>query len=109
MSVFAKAKASRSARAVLSGAALVGVSALLLTACSSGGGEAASPSASETAAAGDALPIKAGDRALDLKIGTILPQSGTLAFLGPPEEAGVALAAKEINEADMGLNIEVVY
>ena len=109
MSVFAKAKASRSARAVLSGAALVGVSALLLTACSSGGGEAASPSASETAAAGDALPIKAGDRALDLKIGTILPQSGTLAFLGPPEEAGVKLGATEVNDADIGLNLDVVY
>ncbi|TFW00059.1 ABC transporter substrate-binding protein [Leifsonia flava] len=109
MSVFAKAKASRSARAVLSGAALVGVSALLLTACSSGGGEAASPSASETAAAGDALPIKAGDRALDLKIGTILPQSGTLAFLGPPEEAGVALGATEVNDAASGLNLEVIY
>ena len=109
MSVFAKAKASRSARAVLSGAALVGVSALLLTACSSGGGEAASPSASETAAAGDALPIKAGDRALDLKIGTILPQSGTLAFLGPPEEAGVKLGATEVNDAASGLNRDVVY
>ncbi len=54
-------------------------------------------------------PIEAGERDLTLKVGTILPQSGTLAFLGPPEEAGVALAAKEINEADMGITIEVVY
>jgi ABC-type branched-subunit amino acid transport system substrate-binding protein len=108
MSVFAKAKASRSARAVLSGVALVGVSALLLTACSSGGGEA-SPSTSAAADAGDALPIKAGDRALDLKIGTILPQSGTLAFLGPPEEAGVKLGATDVNDADSGLKLDVVY
>ncbi|MET0726197.1 MAG: ABC transporter substrate-binding protein [Leifsonia sp.] len=108
MSVFAKAKASRSARAVLSGAALVGVSALLLTACSSGGGEA-TPSTSAAADAGDALPIKAGDRALDLKIGTILPQSGTLAFLGPPEEAGVKLGATDVNAADSGLKLDVVY
>ena len=36
MSVFAKATASRSARAVWTGVALAGVSALLLTACSSG-------------------------------------------------------------------------
>jgi len=34
-----------------------------------------------------------------LKIGTLLPQTGSLAFLGPPEFAGVHLAVKEINEA----------
>jgi branched-chain amino acid transport system substrate-binding protein len=34
-----------------------------------------------------------------LKIGTILPTTGNLAFLGPPEFAGVDLAIKEINEA----------
>jgi branched-chain amino acid transport system substrate-binding protein len=44
---------------------------------------------------------------LTLKIGTALPQTGNLAFLGPPEEAGVALAVKEINEADKGIQIEV--
>jgi len=42
-----------------------------------------------------------GDRAGDgeLKIGTILPETGSLAFLGPPEFAGVDLALAEINEA----------
>jgi ABC-type branched-subunit amino acid transport system substrate-binding protein len=109
MSVFAKATASRSARAAWTGVALAGVSALLLTACSSGAPAPAESDEPTEAAAGDALPVEAGERDLTLKIGTILPQSGTLAFLGPPEEAGVALAAKEINEADMGLNIEVVY
>jgi branched-chain amino acid transport system substrate-binding protein len=34
-----------------------------------------------------------------LKIGTILPTTGNLAFLGPPEFAGVDLAIEEINEA----------
>lgn len=34
-----------------------------------------------------------------LVIGTLLPQTGDLAFLGPPEIAGVKLAIKEINEA----------
>ena len=109
MSVFAKATASRSARAAWTGVALAGVSALLLTACSSGAPAPAESEEATEAAAGDALPVEAGERDLTLKIGTILPQSGTLAFLGPPEEAGVALAAKEINEADMGLTIEVVY
>lgn len=34
-----------------------------------------------------------------LVIGTLLPQSGDLAFLGPPEFAGVDLAIKEMNAA----------
>jgi branched-chain amino acid transport system substrate-binding protein len=46
---------------------------------------------------------------LTLKIGTALPQTGNLAFLGPPEEAGVALAVKEINEADKGIQIDVTW
>jgi ABC-type branched-subunit amino acid transport system substrate-binding protein len=104
MSVFAKA----SARATWTGLAIAGVSALLLTACATGG----DPEPAETeepADAGDAQAIEAGERDLTLKVGTILPQSGTLAFLGPPEEAGVALAAQEINEADAGIEVEVVY
>ncbi|MFM7013965.1 MAG: ABC transporter substrate-binding protein [Actinomycetota bacterium] len=46
---------------------------------------------------------------LALKIGTALPKTGNLAFLGPPEEAGVALAIKDINEADKGIQLEVVW
>jgi len=107
MSVFAKASASRSVRTVLTGVAMVGVSALLLTGCSS---NSAAPTASDTpAAGGDAMEVKAGDRNLTLKIGTLLPQSGTLAFLGPPEEAGVALAVKDINDAGLGITIEPIY
>ncbi|HEX2075167.1 MAG TPA: ABC transporter substrate-binding protein, partial [Geodermatophilus sp.] len=34
-----------------------------------------------------------------LHIGTLLPLTGSLAFLGPPEVAGVQLAVQEINEA----------
>ena len=46
---------------------------------------------------------------LTLKIGTALPQTGSLAFLGPPEEAGVALAVKEINDANKGIQVEVEW
>jgi branched-chain amino acid transport system substrate-binding protein len=108
MSVFAKASASRSARAAWTGIASAGVSALLLTACSSG---APAPAESEapTGDAGDALPIAEGERDLALKLGTILPQSGALAFLGPPEEAGVQLGADDVNAGDSGLAVEVVY
>ena len=93
MSVFTRSRTTT----VLGGIALIGASALVLAGCSGGGG-----GSSETTP-----PTE--ERDLTLKIGTILPQTGTLAFLGPPEEAGVALAAKEINEADMGINVEVVY
>lgn len=100
MSVFAKATASRgrSIKTVLGGVAIVGVSALVLSGCAAGGdsgGDGAAPSTED----------------ISLKLGTALPQTGNLAFLGPPEEAGVAYAASQINEAsaDTGLNLEVVY
>lgn len=101
MSVFAKARTSRSRRAnaVLGGIALIGASALVLSGCS-----AAEP---EPTASGEAGTVQD----LTLKIGTALPQTGNLAFLGPPEEAGVAYALSEINAAttDTGLTLEVVY
>ena len=40
---------------------------------------------------------RAGDG--DLHVGTLLPKTGSLAFLGPPEFAGVKLAIEEINDA----------
>ena len=53
--------------------------------------------------AGDANPIdgKPQDGANDgvFKVGTFLPITGSLAFLGPPEVAGVKLAIKDIKEA----------
>ncbi len=94
MSVFAKAKASRSKnlRSALSGLAIVGVGALVLSGCTPTSETPAGPKED-----------------LTLKIGTLLPQTGALAFLGPPEEAGVALAVKEINDADLGITVEVTY
>ncbi|WP_105033308.1 ABC transporter substrate-binding protein [Cryobacterium aureum] len=110
MSVFAKASASRSVRTLVTGVALIGVSALLLTGCSNGAATAPVESAAPTAdAAADFKPVEAGDRDLSLKIGTILPQSGGLAFLGPPEEAGVQLAVNDINEAGLGINVEAIF
>ncbi|GAA1810636.1 ABC transporter substrate-binding protein [Agromyces neolithicus] len=108
MSVFAKASAKRSARAVWTGIAIAGVSTLILSACAQGG---TPPAESEepTGDAGDALPIAEGERDLALNLGTILPQSGTLAFLGPPEEAGVQLGADDVNAADSGLAVEIQF
>jgi ABC-type branched-subunit amino acid transport system substrate-binding protein len=42
-----------------------------------------------------------------LKIATLLPQTGSLAYLGPPEFAGVDLALKDIN-AEGGVNAQPV-
>jgi branched-chain amino acid transport system substrate-binding protein len=43
-----------------------------------------------------------------LHIGTVLPQTGNLAFLGPPEFAGVELAVADINAAGGVLGKDVV-
>ncbi|MCH6231795.1 ABC transporter substrate-binding protein [Microbacterium sp. CFH 31415] len=93
MSVFTRSRKSALAGVV----ALAGASALVLAGCAgggTGGGETSAPPTEE--------------RDLTLKIGTILPQTGNLSFLGPPEEAGVGLAAADVNEAsgDTGLTID---
>ncbi len=81
------------------GFSILAASALVLSGCAA----AEEPVAEETTE--EAAPV--GD--LTLKIGTALPQTGNLAFLGPPEEAGVALAIKDINEAAAGISVEVVW
>ncbi len=70
------------------GAAFAGVASLALAACSSSG--SGTDTSGAPAGGGDATP---------LTIGTFLPVTGTLAFLGPPEIAGVRYAVKEINDA----------
>ncbi len=81
------------------GTALAAVASLALAACSSGGDETATSSSSGGGGGGDVSP---------LKIGTLLPLTGSLAFLGPPEVAGVQLAADEINEAGGIFGADVV-
>ena len=77
-------------------AALIGVASLTLTACGGEEEPAATPSESESSPSEEA-PAAEGDG--ELVIGTLLPQTGSLAFLGPPEFAGVQLAINDINEA----------
>jgi ABC-type branched-subunit amino acid transport system substrate-binding protein len=43
-----------------------------------------------------------------LTVGTLLPETGSLAFLGPPEFAGAELAALEVNEAGGVLGEDLV-
>jgi branched-chain amino acid transport system substrate-binding protein len=76
-------------------AAVLGVAGLVLTAC---GGSSDTASTKPTKSGSASAPAGAkGDGTL--KIGTLLPQTGSLAFLGPPEFAGVDLAVKDINDA----------
>ncbi len=71
------------------GTAVAAVASLALAACSSSSEETTTSTA----------PEAGGTDVAQLKIGTLLPLTGSLAFLGPPEVAGVQLAADEVNEA----------
>jgi branched-chain amino acid transport system substrate-binding protein len=89
MSAFGRVSSSRSrsARTALGAVTIAVAGALVLAGCSGGSGG--------TTENGD----------LNLKIGTILPQTGTLAVLGPPEFAGVHLAEQDINDAKAGIQV----
>ncbi|WP_291377943.1 ABC transporter substrate-binding protein [Demequina sp.] len=85
------------------GTALAAVASLALAACASGGDD--DPTDSTTTGDGGSTNTDA------LKIGSLLPLTGSLAFLGPPEVAGVELAAKEINDAGgiFGADVEIIH
>ncbi len=98
-------RSSRTLRSV----AVLGISGLALAAC--GGSETAEPGDEETPASSSATESESAAAAEGdgtLTIGTLLPQTGSLAFLGPPEFAGVQLAVDEINEAGGVLDTDVV-
>jgi branched-chain amino acid transport system substrate-binding protein len=71
--------------------AITAAAAVALTACSN------SPSDSSSSAG-----------PLSLKIGTILPQTGTLATLGPPEIEAVNLAVADVNKAKAGITASAI-
>ena len=83
---------------VLKSAAVLGALSLTLAAC---GGSSETAASSAAPAASSAAPSAAASTAATeaCKIGTMLPQTGNLAFLGPPEFAGVDLAVAQINAA----------
>ncbi|MGM7679942.1 ABC transporter substrate-binding protein [Microbacterium sp. A94] len=91
-------KGSRSAR-IFAGLALASASALVIAGCSS------TPAETPTDNGGGEDKPAAVD--LTLKLGSLLPASGTLSFLGAPMEAGVQLAVSQINEADAGITVEL--
>jgi ABC-type branched-subunit amino acid transport system substrate-binding protein len=76
--------------------AVLGVAGLVLTACGGDDGDDTTAEPKDDTSS-SAAPAAKGDGTL--KIGTLLPQTGSLAFLGPPEFAGVDLALQDINDA----------
>jgi ABC-type branched-subunit amino acid transport system substrate-binding protein len=101
-------------RSPIAGAVVVlGAASLVLAACggSSSTSESSSAPASSSAApsSSSAEPAPSSDcKNTQLKIGTLLPATGDLAFLGPPEFAGVDLAVSEIDAAGGVLGQPVV-
>jgi len=95
------------------GVAAIGVAALTLSACGGGeDGDTAGTGTGTDTGGGTATEEPQGEPAEGdgtLTIGSLLPQTGNLAFLGPPEFAGVELAIQEINEAGGVLGNEVRY
>lgn len=96
---------------VLKSAAVLSVASLALAACSSSSTSESSSAAATSAAASaeaSASPAASAEAtaaaseactSVALKVGTLLPQTGDLAFLGPPMFAGVKMAVDEINAA----------
>ncbi|WP_138443271.1 ABC transporter substrate-binding protein [Sinomonas susongensis] len=76
---------------------------------SSAGGPQASAGATTVAPAD--VPKSSTTSPTPLKIGSLLPQTGALAFLGPPEIAGVNLAIKQINDAGgvLGQQVQAIH
>ncbi len=88
-------------------AGVLAASVLVLAACSDDGEDTTAAATDETSATDSApedetsAPEKPSGAKGDgtLTVGTLLPQTGDLAFLGPPEFAGVDVAIEEINAA----------
>ncbi|CAJ1502351.1 ABC transporter substrate-binding protein [[Mycobacterium] burgundiense] len=91
--------------------AVAGVAALAMTGCSAeesddtatgDGAETTTETEAEVASTECEPPqatVGANPDTSPLKFGTLLPETGTLAFLGPPEVAAVQVAVAEINDA----------
>jgi ABC-type branched-subunit amino acid transport system substrate-binding protein len=89
--------------------AVIAASSLVLAACGGDDDDDTGASPTGSPGAGQDAPQNEADGVL--KLGTLLPQTGSLASLGPPEIAGVDLAVKEINEAGgvLGKDVEVIH
>jgi branched-chain amino acid transport system substrate-binding protein len=89
-SVKATASRSKTLRVAIAGVAVLGSAALVLSGCSG-------------STTGSSTPSKT----LTLNIGTILPQTGSLATLGPAAIEASNLAVSDINAAKQGIKLNI--
>ena len=87
-------------------AAVLATASLALTACGGSSSNDASSGDSSSSSAPSSSAAAKGDGTFT--VGTLLPQTGDLAFLGPPEFAGVQTAVDDINAAGGVLGKDVV-
>ncbi|MFG6403991.1 MULTISPECIES: ABC transporter substrate-binding protein [unclassified Microbacterium] len=91
MSVITRSRAGK----IIGGIAVIGASALVMAGCAGGTSGSEASGSSEPDAGTGAVSEADGV----FHVGTILPQTGNLAFLGPPEIAAVQLAVNDIEAA----------
>lgn len=96
---------------VLKTVAVLGAASLALAACSSDSEDTTASATAEETSAEATVEEEATDecKSTSLVLGTMLPATGDLAFLGPPEFAGVELALEEIDAAGGVLGSPVTY
>ncbi len=97
---------------VLKTVAVLGAASIVLAACSSESGDTtATATTEETAVEETAVEETAAAECTSpaLVLGTMLPATGDLAFLGPPEFAGVEMALAEIDAAGGVLGAPITY
>lgn len=87
---------------VLAAVALAGASALVLAGCGGGTSSGTENTGSSSESTGNTNA--GGD--LTLKMGSLVPSTASLAFLGPPQQSGFDLAVKEVNDAAAGITID---
>ncbi|MGH3693343.1 MAG: ABC transporter substrate-binding protein [Pseudonocardiaceae bacterium] len=99
-------------RTVLRAAALLGALSVVMAGCGGGSTTAQQP-AGESPSVPKCEPAQAKasgqPSTAPLKIGTVLPETGSLNFLGPPQFAAVNVAIKEINAAGGVMGNPVVH
>ena len=74
-----------------------GIIALVLTGCTPGATTSTAPASSGSSSSNDCATGASTDSSL--VVGTILPETGNLSYLNPPEISGVGLAVSDINAA----------
>jgi ABC-type branched-subunit amino acid transport system substrate-binding protein len=95
---------------VLKTVAVLGAASLALAACSSDSEDTTASATAEESAAETAVEETTDEcTSTSLVLGSMLPATGDLAFLGPPEFAGVELALQEIDAAGGVLGSPVTY